>query len=662
MSVLMARGAELERDIAFGVLRQLVERPLARMPRQRRARLLAGAAAPVRSLLDSHGTAIDQFQALHGAFWLLANLAEAGPVMVVVDDAQWADQPSARFLRYLAGRLDELPVLVVLGVRTGEPLVEVLAEPVTQVVELAPLSEAATGVLLAEAFRRPAAPEFTLACHHATGGNPFLLVELADELAAQGVPLDTTGAEAVRRSHPPAVTRTVVLRLARLSEQARTLAKVLAVLETAAFPVAAGLAGLDDAEATRAADALCAAGLVDRGSPLRFAHPLVRSAVYEDLPSHWRALTHRRAAHLLAAAGSGPEEVATHLMLTVPAGDPGTVDRLRAAAQESLRRGAPEIAAHYLDRAMAEPPADVQRADILFDLGMARSSAGLHGGVDDLLEAVRGTADAALRAQRSLVAADLLVFAGDIPRAVDLLSTAIDGLGESRPDLRFALRVRRTSCVRIDSRVAGQLVEDFPALLAEAGPDGPAVRELLIWSALDALQHSGLARANELLDRAVAPPGVLAFHPCESHVFGMAMVALTYLDRFDEFDALAEAARAEIRRADSILGFALISLFEAVANLRRGRLVEVESAASAAMAVVPVEAWNFAGPNLLEPMVETLVELGAVDRAERLVAEVERRENPSSQSFVFLRLARGRLYLAQDRAADALRNFVDAGE
>ena len=125
MRVLSARGTELERDFAFGVVRQLFEPPLAEASELERTDLLqdaAGVAAAILGLPGApaadgpHSSGVDpSFAILHGLYWLCANLAAAGPLCLVVDDAHWADAPSLRYLAFLLTRLEELDVALVAG-------------------------------------------------------------------------------------------------------------------------------------------------------------------------------------------------------------------------------------------------------------------------------------------------------------------------------------------------------------------------------------------------------------------------------------------------------------------------------------------------------------------------------------------------------------------
>src|SRR6266511_2046082 len=126
LTVLSARGGEIERDFAFGVVQQLLEPQLARVSWARKGALLSGAAALASPLFGDAdagraGGSNPTYRILHGLYWLVANVAADAPLMILVDDVHFADLPSLRFLAFLPPRLEELPVFVAGAVRTGEP-------------------------------------------------------------------------------------------------------------------------------------------------------------------------------------------------------------------------------------------------------------------------------------------------------------------------------------------------------------------------------------------------------------------------------------------------------------------------------------------------------------------------------------------------------------
>jgi predicted ATPase len=210
--ILRARGAELESEFAFGVVRQLVERLLAEASPVDRASLLEGPAQLALSLLaivgaqDGTGEAgpvapDPSFAVLHGLYWLCANLADQGPVLLVVDDAHWADAPSLRFLAYLLPRLDELRITVLLAARPADAgpgrriLSALTMDPATEVVRLAPLTSDGVARLIARGLGSEPDPGFVAACREATGGTPFLVHTLVAALAEEGIdPVEASSA------------------------------------------------------------------------------------------------------------------------------------------------------------------------------------------------------------------------------------------------------------------------------------------------------------------------------------------------------------------------------------------------------------------------------------------------------------------------------------
>ena len=233
IEVLAARGGELERDLPYGVVRQLFEPALARTTASRRELLLAGAAGlalPAISPVDTEAAAGDAPGAvLHGLYWLAANLAAECPLLLVLDDAHWMDAPSLRFLSYLARRAEELPLLIVYAARPGEGAgneLPALADPelVAAVVRPMALSEAAAGELVARLLGAEGSAAFVRACRMATGGNPFLLRELLSELEADGERPHATDPERVAGLAPESISRATLARLRRLGDPATRLA------------------------------------------------------------------------------------------------------------------------------------------------------------------------------------------------------------------------------------------------------------------------------------------------------------------------------------------------------------------------------------------------------------------------------------------------------
>ena len=227
MRVLTARGSELEREFPFGVVRQLFEARAGRPAELRERAWPARRPAPrarARALGDERGEAAPtpSFAALHGLYWLALNLAAERPLVLAIDDLQWCDRPSLRFVAYLVRRLEGLPMLVAATVRTGEPARRRgaarrdRARPADGRRPAGPLSDERRAGARAERLGADPTAAFADACHRATGGNPLLLRQLLTALEADGVqPTPRTPGSCVDIG-PRAVSRTVLLRLARL--------------------------------------------------------------------------------------------------------------------------------------------------------------------------------------------------------------------------------------------------------------------------------------------------------------------------------------------------------------------------------------------------------------------------------------------------------------
>ncbi|HEY8584812.1 MAG TPA: AAA family ATPase, partial [Capillimicrobium sp.] len=383
---LRARASELEHGFAYGCVRQLLDPAVARDPDP--GRLFAGAAALARPLFGAadDGRGGDPFARLHGLYWLLSAMTADRPLLLAVDDLHWADAASVRFLAYLSPRLDGLPVSVVATARPGEGdgglLARVASAPEVEVVRPAALSPAATLALCRRAL--PGAAEATLAdaCHEATAGNPFFLEALLGEIRDRQVP---PAPDTIRRIGPASVARSVLLRLSGAPLEATRLVRAVAVLgDGATLEEAAALSGLAPGDVAPAADVLAALGILGVGATLEFTHPIVRQAVSADLGPAERGALHARAAALLLADGAAAERVAAQVQHAPPAADPERIAPLRQAAREALARGAPDAAVAWLARALAEPPPEAARAELLFELGCAELRLGSADAVEHL--------------------------------------------------------------------------------------------------------------------------------------------------------------------------------------------------------------------------------------------------------------------------------------
>ena len=455
MRVLRSRGTELERDFAFGVVRQLLEPPLAEASELERADLLQAAAGVAAGLLglpgalptgDLPSTSVDpSFAVIHGLYWLCANLTASGPVCLLVDDVHWADAASLRYLAFLVTRLEDLGAALIVATRPREAgteaelLATLTTDPSAEAIHLPPLTRGAVAQLVKSRLAEVPDPIFVDACLHATRGTPFLMRVLLEALS-EGGDRSEGGGRTPRRTNRGTHRRSLDSPQAPPAAGARGAARAGAGSPRAERPSPSrGLAGLEEPEAADAADVLVAAGILESGRPLTFIHPIVRTGIYSELSSAERAQGHRRAAGLLAGQPGSNERVANHLLATEPAGDGWVVERLVEAACEAGKRGAPEPEAVFLRRALAEPPAPGNQYGLLLDLGMAEASAGLAGWPEHLQRAMDTAPDAASIANATIVLAYALIRTQRFAEAVEVLDRVSSSLEPHHPELALRL-------------------------------------------------------------------------------------------------------------------------------------------------------------------------------------------------------------------------------
>ena len=462
--VLSARGSQLEQSFGFGAVRQLFE-PCIGDPGRRDA-LLVGAAAGAGTVFEeAAGEAPEQqgsFAVLHGLYWLTVNLASGGPLLICVDDVQWCDGASLRFLAYLVKRLEGLPVLVTLAGRTGEPqpddalLAEIALDPAVTLLRPAPLSAEAAGTLVRERLGDGAEP-FVSACHRMTSGNPLLLRQLLRALEDERVPPDVSHVDTVRAVGSRAVSALVTLRLRRMPRPVTAAARAVAVLgEAAGLPTVAALAQLPEEQVAAALDTLSRGEILTEEHHLTFVHPLIREAVYDDLPAAERALHHERAAAILRQQGAPPEQIAAHLLRAPRRGSAGTVEVLRAAARTAMTRGASDSAVLLLRRALEEPVPGGERAAVLVELGLVETLVDGPAGAAHLAEAYAMLDDDRERARIGMVIARTHVFVSPPGVATEFAAMAAAAVPADLDDERQGL-------------VALQRITGFMHGLPEAG-------------------------------------------------------------------------------------------------------------------------------------------------------------------------------------------------
>jgi DNA-binding NarL/FixJ family response regulator len=650
-TVLSALGQAMGDDLPWLTVRELLEPAL----RDDRGMLLSGAAGMSSAVLDP-STAPQRnpemsATAMHGLYWLVANLAERGPLVLAIDDLQLVDQASLRWLIYLGRRLSGLRVLLIATAPPGTSLL-VACEP--QVLSLRPLTDEAARAMVGDS----ADPEFADACVAVAQGNPFLLRELLGELERNEVLPLRENAAAAAGTLPANVSRAVLLRVTRSGEHAVGVARAVAILGTeASVRNVAQLSGLGEDDVVAGVSELEAAEVLARELPLRFVHPLARSAVYESVTPAERTRWHRKAAALLARRGSDPAVVAGQLLACEPAGDPVSVRLLQDAAAGALRTGAPDSAVRFLRRAREELSPNGDDAGLLRELGSAEASAGDPQATEHLERALELETAPRLRAETALALGSVLTRSGRSREAVTVLDRAIHELGASESELRLRLEAEAIAAAREDFELRRLIPDRIERL---AGLEGSSAAELVLLANM-AMESAatGSPPATEtvaLAERALARGRLVDEETADSPACYLAIHSLVAADRTDLAAKHLDHAFADARERGSLLGTAIASICGSHASYRTGDLAAAVTHARTALEIADAAGWAGMMPWGVAFLVDALVEAGQIEEAvAQLAASGLDGELPALPFFEPLAGARARLALARRDPEEALR-------
>jgi DNA-binding CsgD family transcriptional regulator len=473
-----------------------------------------------------------------------------------------------------------MPALVGATLRSTDPgtdpalIAEIGHDPLTLAVRPGPLSGAAVTELVRARLGGDADERFCAACARVTGGNPLLLRQLLSSLEADGVKPDAAHVDVVADIGPRAVSRTVLLRLARLPDDTVSVARAVAVLgESADLPAVAALAEIPEQQVADASGALARAEILGSASPLEFVHPLVREAIYQELSAGQRELMHARAATILREAGAQPDQVASHLLSMARRGQDWVVELLVEAAHSAVRRSAPDSAVAYLTRALEEPPSPERRGEILLDLGISGTNTYAPLALEHLAEAYELLDDPRRRATAAFLLARTLIFAGGAQGAAAFAQRAIAELPPGLDDERKALEAVELISVHFGANVP-DAAERLERLRGEPVGDGPGAKMLAAGVAFSWMVDGGDAdRASEHALKAIEGGTLLE---TDNGLFWMgAMLTLFIADRL-EAEPLWEETLAQAHRNGSLFSRLSVSLWDGCFKLVQGELAVAE--------------------------------------------------------------------------------------
>ncbi|MEU9171009.1 AAA family ATPase [Streptomyces sp. NPDC048420] len=685
-TVWSARGGETLRSVPFNVVRQLLQPALlSLMPEEAREYLgdWYDIAGPALGIADPGERQADPQGVCDGLVAAVRRLARRDwPLVLLVDDAHWADQETLRWLAAFAERLDDLSVLVVVARRPGEAsgerarLLEAVAStaggPLTNLSALSP--EATSGLTRATLGEHADAP-FCREVWAVTGGNPYETVELLAKVQESEMEPSEGSASELRELNRSARGGGLVARLEELGVDATKFAWAAAILGSGiTVSLVAKLSTLKPEEAAACAVLLQDARILTERTEdgeLEFVHPLIASAVYNSIPDALRRAWHGVAAQVVTDSGLGAAAASRHLLQVHPDDDEELVEQLREAAREHVAVGAPDAARRCLERALLEPPAPEVHARVLFELGCATLLTAPAKTIAHLQTALampglEGTerVDAVFRLSQALL------HNNQLEEAVRTVEAEAARHEEGPARLRLqAVQYMWEGLYASEAGAAGRS-RRLAALAATCTGRDNSERALLMLRGFDAMARGESAEeVAELCDRSLVngrlAPG-LGWTDTEWGLELPLMLAsaYAYTDRLDRAEALFNEALRTYESAGWSGGhLALAHAYVGIGHRRRGRLKEAETSLRESLRIaervgrgLPLH-WS-ATCNL----VDTLLARGQVEEAWS-IAEQYGFAPPYPSTIVLPdpRSVRGRLLLAVGRTKEGI-NELDAAE
>jgi predicted ATPase/DNA-binding NarL/FixJ family response regulator len=543
---LEGRAAEFERELPFGVLthaldaylRSLDARALDRLAMDRLGEL-AAVFPSLRELdeaVEYPVSAPERFRVYQAVRELVERLAARSPLVLILDDLQWADGASLELISYLLRRPPQASVMVAMALRPGQgdpavmkAIADLQRSSIVHTIELGPLTKESVRQLVGDAEGLDI--EWL---HHESGGNPFFAQQLVRAGAGEADTAPDSGLGV-----PPTVARAITAELEELSPAARTLAEAAAVVGDP-FELDLAVATLDapENEVWERIDELVSKDLV-RGTEVprtfQFRHPLVRRAVYGSCSPSVRMSCHRRAVDALTMRAAPAAVLAGHVEQSARHGDAFAIETLRRAGEETSRQ-APASAASWFAAALRLLPADApvdERVGLLMSLAAAEAAIGrfseAHAALDECVASTPAD-DVARRVGLVVATAEIEQLLGRHNEARRRLQRAYDELAD--PD----------SSARVSVLIALSTNSLFLA-------DHPAMLE---WGRL------AVEAADAVSDNALTAAALAAY-----------TVGATFAGRID---LALELHRRAANLVDSLADDELVSRLDALSNLATAEL------------------------------------------------------------------------------------------
>ncbi len=669
--VLRARGGELEKRSPLGILGRFIESATT-LAVQR------GASPELTDQLDTlvgtvTATPLDVPRISARFYALVVALRELAPVLLAVDDADLADRETLAVLQYVARRLERRDIWLLVSTRPLSPGVglrpvdALLTEPGTRLFSLEPLRSESVRAILAEYFGQDPDPALVTACREVTGGKPFFLNALLASLGSKRPQPTADLAGRVGDLPAPRITQIVLGRLSLLPVAASDLLQAAAILGDGADPtVARRLAKIDPLAAERALDAAAQMELLEHGRPIVFSSPLIRSAVYQDIPTARRSQLHHRAAQLLAEHGFRESAVARHLLATEPGGEPDTAAWLQQVGRSALASGDCDLALRCLGRALAEPPPIDRRGGVYLDLASAELARKSPAALAHFRRAVQvgGAEDGEI----VRVAVELLRGLVDPPEVKAEALLAVRAVAGHLQGVQRELQIEFELALSMASSHPAQLSRGLgrlELLLSQPGDNQLAApRMARTFITIHRIGEVSGITADEVADTlgTIIDAGQLVGQdPVATKVQTMACYGLLCADRFEQVDHLLRAAHEQARSQGLLQEELDLSLLSTVSFLWQGSLTAAENdGRHGRNLVAQLGGGQWGRPSL--GLVDALVRQGRVVDALKHSDDLAPEEIEDPIIRAAARGVLGRLLMAQGLVPRAVTEFLGAGE
>lgn len=669
-----ARGRESERRTRYSVLRDALESVY--RPWSAGADLHAhpDVAGPWRGLLAMlEQTGLTPIEVSHRLVEVLSEADAPLPVAFAVDDADMADNESMAVLTTAIRRVGPERAWLVASTHHRQPGValrpvdRLLSEPQTRHLVIGPLQAETVGDAIQQFSGQAPSGAFRDRCYQVTGGRPLLLFALLGALEQAGFDVTVEGdvMASIGSMVVPRIAQVVLDRLSWMSIAASDLLGAVAVLgDGADLSTARDLARIDGLAAERGADSAVLGELLEPGRPLRFTSPLIRAAIYHDIPPGRRARLHADAARVLKGEDRPEDQVLRHLLLTEPAHDVEMADWLARMGRSALDRADFDMAVQCLRRALSEPAPAAERQGILLDLAGAEATLAVPSAVGRFRQAVmlggaepEPLARAAVRLLRALGGPPPFE-----PEIVDVLWGVVDRLDPSLVELRFELEL----ALRFATDDAGlRGLDRFEQLLDGLAIDSPELavvgRACLAGQKLGDPRWAGVDEVGAMIEAGLDPEDLFRGDALARRIQFACMVDLLRCGRYDAVDSITQQCLAvSLRDAGQDAAPAVLSL-RGLSLLWQGDLAAAEEACRQTLEV--------AGEQKDEPvllaqlcLLSILLERGLVSEAAQFESGLGQAHAADAGLRLLMAETLARLRIAEGQARRGLDELLAAGE